>query len=221
LRLLDRPTFNGHTFDYHLQRAQALAGLGRLPEALREFDRVTDLPDVPPFLYWLHQSLIYLAAGERDRMLDVLGRAHEAAPAASAVTILLAHNLVVIRRDVREARRLLAEARRHVTSDVLAPYVQSLEGVLALEEGRPEDAVAHLTTAVGLHRPFARANPILLAQEARMRARLALAHAAAGDPVAARDQFRRVRSILLAHREDELVRRCEEAIGGPREAYRG
>jgi tetratricopeptide (TPR) repeat protein len=221
LRLLERPRFKSHTFDYHLQKAQALAGLGRLSEALREFDRVTDLPDVPPFLYWLHQSLIYLAAGERERMLDVLGRAHEAAPTASAVTVLLAHNLVVIRRDVREARRLLADARRHVISDVLAPYVHSLEGVLAREEGRPEDAVTHLTTAVALHRPFVRANPMLLAQDARMRARLALAHAAAGDPAAARDQFRRVRAILLVHREDELVWRCEEAVGGPGEPSHG
>jgi tetratricopeptide (TPR) repeat protein len=221
LRLLERTRVKGHTFDYHLHKAQALAGLGRLPEALREFDRVTDLPDVPDFLYWLHQSLIYLAAGERERMLDVLRRAREAAPAASAITILLAHNLVVIRREVGEARRLLAEARRHVISDVLAPYAHSLEGVLALEEGRPEEAIAHLTTGLGLHRPFARTNPMLRPQEARMRARLALAHAAAGDRTAAREQFRRARPILVAHREDDLIRRCEEATDEPGEPSRG
>jgi hypothetical protein len=87
--------------------------------------------------------------------------------------------------------------------------------VLALEEGRPEDAVSYLTTGVALQRPFTRLNPILRPQEARMRARMALAHAAVGDRSAARDEFCRARPILVAHREDALIRQCEEAIGVP------
>jgi tetratricopeptide (TPR) repeat protein len=213
LRILERPGFKTNTFDFHLSKAIALAGLGCLSEALREFDHVTELPEIPQALYWMLQSLIYLTAGEREKMLHVLQRARESAPAKSAITVLYAFNLLVIRRDIRQARQLLAEARRHVISDVLSPYVHALDGMLAVEDGRPQDGVELLATGFALVTPFVRANPSLLPQSARLEAHLALAQAANGDTAMAQKHFLRARPVLIAHREDDLIQRCEQAIG--------
>src|SRR5262245_47951208 len=43
-------------FDHRLFKAQALAGLGRISEALSEFDHVADMPNVPPYVYWYFQA---------------------------------------------------------------------------------------------------------------------------------------------------------------------
>jgi tetratricopeptide (TPR) repeat protein len=213
LGLLARPEFKKHSFDNHLSRAQALAGLGELTAALREYDCIADLPEIPRALYWMQQSIVYHAAGEREKMMPVLEWALEAAPTSSAVMIIYAHNLIVVRRDLALARTFLAEARKHAISDIIAPYLHSADGVLAQEEDRPEDAVAHLSKGFALLSRFVRCNPSLLAQSSRMQGRLALALAAAGDTAAARRHFLQARPLLLAHREDEFVQKCEQAIG--------
>jgi tetratricopeptide (TPR) repeat protein len=213
LRLIDRVPGRGPTFESHAIRAQALAGLGRLADALREFDQVTDLPGIPESLYWMHQALVYQAAGGREKVVQVQERAHEVAPTASGVIIIYAHNLAIIRGDFGGARRLLAGLRGHAVSDIAAPCLHSLEGELALKEGRPQEAVAHLTRGYTLIRRFARGNIVHLPQAARIRARLALALAAAGDTAAARRHFLRARPVLVAHRENDFVRQCEQAVG--------
>jgi tetratricopeptide (TPR) repeat protein len=208
---LNRATY--HEFLIRQRTAQALAGLGRLSEGLTEFDRVADSPDIPPFAYWAGQGAIYMAAREAEMVLAVLERACESAPAVSITQIDLANKLLVFRRDARRARQVLAQARRHAISDTAYPWLLATEGLLALQEQHPAEAVERLRESLRLLEPFLWGNPAAAPLVARIRGWLCLAHAAHGDTAAARRQLRRAAPLLVAHREDELLRDCEQAVG--------
>jgi len=194
-----------------VRRAQALAGLGRLAEALTGYAVCRE--QLPGFMFWGYQALIYQAAGDRPRVLAALERAYELAPTLPAILIDYATALVMVRRDTRQARDLLAEARRHAVSDTAQPFLLAGEGLVELEEGRPAEAVERLEEAIRLVDPFLRGNPSVLVSGARIRAHLCLSHAALGDTSAARRRLREARPLLLVHHVDDLLQRCEEAVG--------
>jgi tetratricopeptide (TPR) repeat protein len=208
---LDRKRY--HEFQIRLRKAQALAGLGRLSEALTEFDRVADLPDVPASAYWTGQAAIYMAARETDRVLAVLERAYELNPAATLPVIDFANKLLVFRRDAKRARQVLAQARQHAIADTTYPWLLATEGLLALQERQTAEAVERLHEALRQFGSFMRGNPSVAPLLARIRAWLCLAHATAGDTATARHYLRRAAPLLVAHREDELLRQCEQAVG--------
>jgi len=200
-------------FELRMLKARALAGLDRLPEALAELDDMTADARYPRHVYWLTQSIVYLDGRELQKGLDALAHAHELAPGMSLIAISYANRLLAVRRDKSRARELLGESRRHAVSDTGLPLLLHGEGLLALEEGRPHEAVERLTEAVRRQEPFLRMNPSILASGARMRANLCLALAATGDTAAARAQLRLAAPLLAAHREFDLLKRCEQAAG--------
>ncbi|HEX3147189.1 MAG TPA: hypothetical protein VHR66_03850 [Gemmataceae bacterium] len=79
-RHLRRVHFQLPPFERPFREAQALAGLGRLDEALDHFRPVADDPAVPPNLYWTYKALIFQTARERAKALECVGRAAELAP---------------------------------------------------------------------------------------------------------------------------------------------
>jgi tetratricopeptide (TPR) repeat protein len=200
-------------FQLRLRKAQALAGLGRLSEALTEFDQVDDLPDIPRSAYWIGQAAIYMAARETDRVLAVLERACELNPAATLPVIDFANKLLVFRRDAKRARQVLAQAREHAIADTAYPWLLATEGLLSLHDRRPAEAVERLSEALRQFRPFMRGNPSVAPLLARIRAWLCLAHAEVGDTATARSLMRWAAALLVAHREDDLLRQCEQAVG--------
>jgi tetratricopeptide (TPR) repeat protein len=213
LRLVPRVKLPLSPVELPLLKARALAGGGRLPEALAELDRATAGPSYPRYLYWLSQSIIYLDARELEKGLSALAQAHELAPQIPLIAVSYASRLLAVRRDVGRARVLVAEARRHAIADWTVPFFLNADGAIALEEGRADDAVRLLAEAVRQQDRFQRNNPSTLAQGARMRANLCLALAATGDTAAARAELRRAGPLLQAHREFELLKRCEQAVG--------
>lgn len=214
LRLVDRLDRERYPeFQIRFRTAQALAGLGRLSEALTEFDRVADLPDVPGYAYWVGQGAIYMAARETDQVLAVIERACEANPTSTLPLIDLANKLLVYRQDARRARQALAQARQHAIADTAHPWLLSTEGLLALEERHPADAVERLSEGLRQFRPFLHGNPSVAPLLARVRAWLCLAHAATGDTATARRYLSQAAPLLVAHREDELLKQCEQAVG--------
>jgi tetratricopeptide (TPR) repeat protein len=213
LRLVPRVSLPLSPVELPLLKARALAGLGRLPEALAELDRATASPAYPRHLYWLSQSIIYLDARELEKGLSAVAQAHELAPQVPLIAVSYANRLLAVRREVGRARALVAEARRHAIADWTVPFFLNAEGVIALESGRADDAVRLLAEAVRQHDGFQRNNPSTLPQGARMRANLCLALAATGDTAGARAQLRRAAPLLAAHRELDLLKRCEQAVG--------
>ena len=176
---------------------------------MAEWDECRDL--VPEYLFWAVQSQVY-AAAKPGEGLEAQADRHAAAPTNVNVLISYADQLMDVRRDVRQARELLAEARRHAVSDHLLPHVLATEAVADFEDGSG-DAATRLAEAIRQKAPFLRSDPIALVDVARMRAYLSLAHAALGETAAARQEFRRARPLLTAHGMDNLLRRCGDAIG--------
>jgi hypothetical protein len=197
-----------------LRKAQALAGLGRVSEALAEFDPVADMPDVPAYVYWAFQAMIFAAAKEPDRVIAAMLRAHELAPNSGTVLLIdLANKLLTVRRDRQRAGELLADARRHALADTAMPWLVATEGLIDLAEGRTADAVVGLTEALRRIEPFLRGNPSVIVLGARIRAWLCLAHAAGGNTATARKLLRRAEPLLIAHQDHDLLRQCEQAVG--------
>ena len=199
-------------FERPFREAQALAGLGRLDEALDHLRPVADDPAVPPHMYWTYKGLLYQTAREREKALECVGRAAELAPDNPVVQIDYALALLTVRNDVPKARERLAVARQHALSDVSTPLCEFAEGVLALKDRRPADAVGLLESAARGLSPFTGGNPAIGIIIAKIRANLALAHAADGDHEAARRAYRKAEPILAAHDALELAR-CREVLG--------
>ena len=199
-------------FERPFREAQALAGTGRLDEALDHFRPVADDPAVPAHLYWTYKAMIFQTARERAKALDCVARAAELAPDNPVALIDYALALLTVRNDVRQARARLAAARRHALSDVSTPLCWFAEGVLALKEGHAAEAAVLLEAADRGLSPFTGGNPAVAVIIARIRAHSALAYAATGDHDAACRAYRKAEPVLAPHEALELAR-CREVLG--------
>ena len=103
------------------------------------------------------------------------------------------------RRDVARARPLLAKAREHEISDLLAPFLTMAEGVVALEEHQPETARRLLEAAVTGAERFRHTTALMGGAIDRIHVFLCLACAESGDLPAARRHFRLAEPRLRAH----------------------
>ena len=98
---------------------------------------------------------------------------------------------------------------------MITPFANLLEGVILLEEGRPREALpvleaAHTVFHARRHMPLG----YLPVEQAKLG--LALTHAALGESDLALKLYGKVRPRLVALR-NELVDRCDRAIGLPRD----
>ncbi len=211
--LIPRIKVSPASYDLPLLKARALAGLGRLAEALHEIDRIADDSEIPRHIYWLAQATVYQDAGEQAKVLDALTRTFEIAPNMNFIMISLANRVLSVRHDVRRARELLTESRKHVVASFTVKFLLYAEGYLALEEGRSAEAVELIGDAVRQMDVYCSWDPSLLGVGARMRARLCLAYAATGDTASARRHLRQAAPLLVAHQEHDLLQQCEQAVG--------
>ncbi|HEV7226117.1 MAG TPA: hypothetical protein VGN42_25645 [Pirellulales bacterium] len=194
------------------QRAKALAGLGRLAEGLEFVAPLASDPDAPRWLYFSRLSDVYAAANDWEAALTSLEKASAIAPGNATILIDLAMSLLTRQRDLPRARQLLEQARAHALSDALAPAAAAVEGVLLLEEHKPDQARVKLEAGMAGLNKFRAASPLMGALLDRFRAYLALALAAVGDRAAAEREFRLAEPRLVALRRDELLARCRQAI---------
>ncbi len=195
------------------QRAKALAGLGRLDEALAAVAPFADGATIPEWMYLGRLSDVYSAAGRFDDAGATLKRAVELAPENPTVLLDAAIFEVRRRRDPRRARELLEEARTHALSDVIDVFARRLEGRILLEEGRPREALGLLEDARRRLTAFRHASPLIGAALDTLESELALALAAAGDLDAALRHARAALPRLRALGDDDLIDRLRAALG--------
>jgi Tfp pilus assembly protein PilF len=88
-----------------------------------------------------------------------------------------------------------------------------VEGMLALEEGTTQAAVDQLEESLQMMAPFRNATPLYGAIMDRTHAYLALAYAKVGDKETAERHYRQAAPRMRALMADDLLRRCEQAIG--------
>jgi cytochrome c-type biogenesis protein CcmH/NrfG len=157
--------------------------------------------------------LVYISGHDRANALGAMERAHELMPDNTDVLIDLASLVMVVHRDVPRARALLAAAGRHVLAETAYPFYRACEGLIALAEKRPAEAVASLEDAVRRAEPFLRGNPSVRYHIARLGGHLALAHAANGDHEAARREAARARPVLKANRDATMLAWLADAVG--------
>jgi tetratricopeptide (TPR) repeat protein len=196
--------------DFAFRRAEALAGLGRLEEAIelvRPFENTA-----PKALLHSRRADLFAAAGDRGSALAETERAAEAAPGDPVVLLGLAGALIAERGDFVRAEELLKQAKTHAIPDVVEFAVVRIEGVLAAERGDAARAVALLDEALA-KMPRVEVLPIVAVAEATTRAYLALACAALGDRRRAQEELNRAEPLLRVRRRDELLARCQAAIG--------
>ena len=215
LRRADRVELKASPHEIPFRRAQALAGMDRLDEALRVVEPFGDGKAVPGWFYRSMLAQIYEFARRRDEALDQLEQAVELAPDNATVLMALARFVIWHKRDARRARELLTKARAHALSDLAAPFADLLEGVILLEEGRPRDALPILEAA---HKSFhvRRHSGLGYLQAEHAMLGRALTHAALGESEQALKLYSKVRRRLVALRSG-VLNRCDRAIGMPQE----
>jgi len=198
---------------YAFYEAKALAGLGRLDEALEAVRPFADDRELPVWLYWGLLADVFHAAKLGDRAIDCAERAVEHAPENVTVLLDLAMCLLRYRRDTVRARPLIDKAREHEISDVILPFFLMAEGVLALEDRRPQDGRKKLEESVKLAEPLRHTTALMGAAIDRIHTYLSLACAAVGDHEAAEKHFRIAEPRLRAFQTNDLLERCQTALG--------
>lgn len=198
---------------YAFYEAKALAGLGRLDEALETVRPFADDPETPAWLYWGHLADVFHTAKLGDRAVECGAKAVEHAPDNPTVLLDLAMTRLRYQRDTVRARELLDRVRRHEVSDVLRPFLRMAEGVLALEEKRPDAARDLLEESVRRAEPLRHSTPLMGMAIDRIHMYLALAYAATGDSANAEAHYRVAEPRLKAFHADDLIDRCESALG--------
>jgi tetratricopeptide (TPR) repeat protein len=202
-------------------RGQILRGLGRLDDALQQFEvGLAEVENRDPALEGIlvfNIGMVYLEMGDTDRAEAYIGRVrraklearhpvYQAYDAAAAARIHLAKG--ELDRAVDEARLSVTEARKVGFSDGLARSLHAL-GLLLVSLDQDREAMEHLAEAAAILRSLER-----LEMEQRVWPIIAGAAERLRDYVRAEQAWRRAGELAAGHGDDAAVVRAE--IGAAR-----
>src|SRR5262249_36469519 len=100
--------------------------------------------------------------------------------------------------------------------DAAIPFLEAAEGVLALEQKNADKAHELLEKALAGMKPFRQANPLMGVSIDRVHVYLALAECALNNWKFAQRHFRQAEPRMRALHWDDLLARCERALGHSR-----
>jgi tetratricopeptide (TPR) repeat protein len=192
-------------------RAKALAGTGRLAEALKGYEPFENQPGCPG---WLHKAFIagiYDTAKEPDKAIEFNLKSIQEHPNAASY-LDLANRLARYKKDPVKAREALNQAENGTLPELGKASHLRCKGILAYLEGDYAGAKKELEAALELmertrHIPFRDGNISV------GRAYLACVLARQGDVAGAKKQYEQARPYLVATKEKELMAECLQAIG--------
>lgn len=193
--------------------AKALAGSGRLDEALAVLRPLSYDRRIAPEALWSARASVYWTASQYDQAIELREKTLECAPDDPVMLLNLADELLVLGRDTDRARQLVERAGGIAMSDKMRAYLMKVEGIIALEAGDVCLAVERLEDAQRRLRRFT--NPLSASSVDLIDGWLALAKALSGDLAAAREHFGRAEPRLRAKKMDKLLARCQAALDGP------
>lgn len=209
------PKFRGTIPDFELDRrlACALAGLGRIDEALALVEPYSESEMVSEWRYWTCLAEVYASAQRRTDVLKCLESAYACAPDQPVVKFAYAKVLLVLQESYDFADRLIAEAEAQAITHAAQKMVLHLKGVAALNRGHHEAAAELLAEAEEGLTPYARGLAVYHALLDATRAYRAIALAKVGRMDEARHLFRKAQPRLEALKEVRVLNRWAEASG--------
>jgi hypothetical protein len=134
--------------------ARALAGQGNLPAALEKVRPLESSVSLAPELYYGLLGSVYDAAGDAAGRVAASGKAVELAPKSPQARIDLAFPLAIYLRNHEGARAVLQTIDPANLVPQAKPYVAVIQGVMALDEGRPAEAEQEFCAAIEGWQPF-------------------------------------------------------------------
>jgi len=192
-------------------RAKSFAGMGRLQDAMTEFQQCEGRPDCPSWLYKLFVAGLYTTAKQYDKAIEsnLMAIAEKSNSTAWAD---LANRYARYKRDPVKAREAMAEADKSPMAEIAKPFRIRCLGIIAYLENDYTTAKRELETAIDLvekvkWRPFKDGHLNIA------RAYLCCVLAKQGDLSAASNNLERAREYLVATKEDELLAECRQLIG--------
>lgn len=193
-------------------RAQALAALGNLDQAVREFSRFEHSARCPRWMYLTQLADIHDNARQFEQAQELRDAAVAENPESG--TLWIDHASALVRRLNRpaEARASLARAIEKEVPEIGLPYLDFVRGLIAWREGDPAGALASLEKAsqgMQPHKHHDLMEGIILLIDAYR----ALMHGLLGQKAKAGKLFNHTEAFLIAHREDELLAGCRAALG--------
>jgi len=191
-------------FELERNHALALAGMGRLEDALEKWAPFCGTPEMPEWLFLMHKAGLLEAGKEFERARAARIRALELKPDHGISWVDLAMIQAMRFGDSAAAREALAKARQCELPALCRPYLNFTEGLIrwresALQEARP--LMEHALAACQAH-------PNRVVWESFIRiieAHLGIVAGGLGDVATARRLYRTARPYLEAHREADLL----------------
>jgi tetratricopeptide (TPR) repeat protein len=192
-------------------RAKALAGTGRLDEALSAYSACEGRPDCPGWLYKMFVGSLYVTARQYDKAIEY-NLASIALKPTSTAWLDLANRYARYRRDPGKARAAMAEAEKLLLADIAKPFQIRCQGIIAYLEGDYAAARRYLETAIDLVEK-AKGRPYRDGHLSVARGYLCCVLARQGDMPAAKKCFALAKNYLAATEEDELLAECGAMCG--------
>lgn len=192
-------------------RAKALAGLGRLEEALAGYQKYEGQPGCPG---WLHKAFvagIYDTAKQYDKAIEynLMSLQEKENPTMYPD---LAYRLARHKRDVVGARKALNEAEKAVLAEFAKPFLLRARGwVCYLERNHAEARKAFEEAIEFMERT--RNQPFRDGSIAVAKAHLACVLAKQGEFDLAKNRFAEAKKYLEATNEKDLLDECRNTIG--------
>jgi tetratricopeptide (TPR) repeat protein len=192
-------------------RTKALAGMGRLDEALAEYKQCEGRPDCPSWLHKLFVASLYTTAKQYDKAIE-FNLASIAEKPTSTAWADLANRYARYKRDPAKAGEAMAEAEKSPMADIAKPFCIRCRGIIAYLEGDLATARRELETAIELVEK-AKSRPYRDGHLSVARAYLCCVLAKQGDLPMAKKCFNSARDYLVATKEDELLAECRQLTG--------
>lgn len=189
--------------------AKALAAEGQLNEAVAILNKYKNDETVPQSLLHGELGSVYEKARLFDKMIEHRAHAVAASTGSAAEHIDYALGLARYLRNPQQARVILASITDKEMTDLAAVYVSYCWGLIALEEGKYEDAKTHMLSAFQQATPYT-TNILMLEFFMDLKAHLVIIFAKLGEKQHARQFFNEVKRFLIAHQEVDLLQRCRE-----------
>lgn len=192
-------------------RAKALAGLGRLDEALKEYKPCEGQPDCPDWLYKLFVGGLHDVVKQHDKAIEY-NLASIELKSTSTAWIDLANRYARYQPDPVKARVALANAEKSPLSDIAKPFYFRCRGIIAYLEGDYSSARRDLEMAIDQVEKT-RSAPFRDGRLSVTRGYLCCVLTRQGNLADAKRYFRLARKYLVATREDELLAEIRQLIG--------